>query len=108
MNEPIRILQCRKRPANFVGVELHARDGERDATGARVSSEYSGRTLVRWMTKGHGFFSESDPQILFPVDAERSEIDIAVQWPGRAAEAFRGLSVRRTHHLVEGRGAPLP
>jgi hypothetical protein len=104
MNEPVRILRNRLAPRNFVRIELCARHGEPDATGARVALEYEGRRLVRFATRGTGFFSQSDPRMIFPVAPDSSTVDVTVDWPGRGREAFRGLQGRASHLLIEGRG----
>ncbi|MGE5193601.1 MAG: CRTAC1 family protein [Deltaproteobacteria bacterium] len=104
MNEPVRILANRLRPRNFIGVELRARGGEPDATGARLTAEFDGRRLVRFVARGTSYFSQPDPRFLFPLSPETERADVIVEWPGRAAEVFRGLKARGKHVLVEGRG----
>jgi hypothetical protein len=91
-------------PANFVRVELRARRGEPDATGARVTAEFAGRPIVRYVVRGGGFFSQSDSRLIFSAAADAVQVDVTVQWPGRSQETFRGLTTRESHLLVEGRG----
>ncbi len=107
MNEPVRLLRNRCAPANFVRVELRARNGEPDATGARVSAGYQGRRLARFVVRGGGYFSHSDPRFIFPADPDAATVDVTVDWPGRARETFRGLASRRSHLLIEGQGTAL-
>jgi hypothetical protein len=104
MNEPVRILANRLPRKNFLRVELRARRGEPDATGARVAAEFDGRRLIRFAARGTSYFSQPDPRFLFPLAPELEKADVTVDWPGRAREVFRGLAARRTHVLVEGRG----
>lgn len=104
VNEPVRILRNRFPPANFVRVALRARLGEPEATGARASAEFEGRRLVRFAVRGGGYFSQSDSRIVFPAATDAETVDVTVDWPGRSREVFRGLAVRRTHVLIEGRG----
>jgi hypothetical protein len=104
MNEPVRILANRLHLQNFVRVELRARRGEPDATGARITSEFDGRRLVRFAARGTSYFSQPDPRFLFPLSPETEKADVTVEWPGRGGEVFRGLAARQTHVLVEGRG----
>ena len=104
MNEPVRILRNRRRPEKYVRVELRALNGEPDATGARVAADYNGRRLVRFAVRGAGFFSQSDPRMIFPVETQAVAVDVTVDWPGRAREAFRALAAGRNHLLIEGRG----
>jgi hypothetical protein len=104
MNDPVQILRNRKSPKNFVRVELRARRGEPDATGASISVEYEGRQLVRFATRGEGYLSQFDPRLIFPVAPDGEAVDVTVDWPGRGRETFRRLAIRQTHSLVEGRG----
>lgn len=104
VNDPVRILYNRLAPKNFVRVQLAARHGEREATGARLTIEYDRRRLVRFVVQGAGYLSRFDPRLIFPVDESASTAEVAVDWPGRATETFRGLAVRQTHLLIEGRG----
>lgn len=104
INDPVRILRNRIPPKNFVRVQLKGRHGEPDATGARISAEYQGRILTRFVVRGTGFFSQSDPRMIIPVATDMTNADIEVQWPARNRELFRGLQVRQSHVLIEGRG----
>lgn len=107
MNEPVRILRNRHAPQNFIRIQLAARNGEPDATGAVVFTSFEGRKLVKYAVRGTGFFSQSDSRILFPVERLSATAEVIVQWPARKRELFRGLAVRETHLLVEGRGESL-
>ena len=108
INDPVRILRNRFPPANFVRVELIARRGEPDSTGARVTAEFDGRPLVRFVVRGGGFYSQSDPRIVFPVVNGQADVEVIVDWPGRSREVFSRLAVRKTHVLIEGRGEATP
>jgi hypothetical protein len=108
INDPVCILRNRFPPANFVRVELIARRGEPDATGARVTADFDGRPLVRFVVRGGGFYSQSDPRIVFPVVDGQADVDVIVDWPGRSREVFSRLAVRKTHVLIEGRGELRP
>ena len=106
MNEPVRLLRNRQPPSNFLCVELLARQGESDAVGAKVESQFRGRTLTRFAVRGGGFYSQSDARIIFPLEADVENGDVVVEWPGRGRERFSRLALRRTQLLIEGRGAP--
>ncbi len=104
VNEPLQIQRNRLTPKNYVSVELRARQGERDATGAQVTATFDGRQLVRWVVRGEGYFSQFDPRLIFPVKGPAEKAEVVVAWPGSGRETFRNLPVRRSHVLVEGRG----
>jgi hypothetical protein len=108
MNSPVRLLRNRMTPKNYVSIAVRSRTGEPDATGARVSVVYDGRRLVRFAVRGGGYLSQSDPRMIFPAAEEAVAVDAIVDWPGRGQETFRGLAVRRTHVLIEGRGLAIP
>ena len=104
INDPIRILRNRRPPARFVSVELRALRGEPEATGARVEADYNGRKLVRFVTRGTSFFSQSDARLIIPMASDQFATDLVVDWPGRGREKFASLAAGRSHLLVEGRG----
>lgn len=104
MNEPIHILRNRHKPRNFARLKLCARRGERDAIGARISSEFDGTSRTQFVVRGDSYFSQSDPRIIIPIDASADSVRVTVAWPGRGTEAFAGLAPGRTHVLVEGSG----
>jgi hypothetical protein len=104
MNEPVRILRNRLPVANYVAIRLCGRFGDRDATGARVSIESSGRMIVRSVIHGTNYFSHDDTRLVFPLEADVPQVDVTVEWPARGRELFQGLLTRRTHYLAEGSG----
>jgi hypothetical protein len=104
INEPVRILRNRLLPKNYVTVQLRALTGEAEATGARLTTTFDGRTLTRFVVQGAGYGSRSDPRFILPVNEAGSECDVTIAWPGRGHESFRRLAVRQTHLLIEGRG----
>jgi hypothetical protein len=105
INAPVRILRNRQPPRNFVSIRLRATAGARDAVGARATlADDAARPRARFVFSGAGYASHSDDRIIFPIEASAEFADVVVRWPGRATELFRGLPVRRTSVLVEGRG----
>jgi hypothetical protein len=106
LNGPVALLRNRRPPRRWIGVQLQATRGEREAVGARVILEDQGRKLVRFVHSGAGYLSQFDPRILFPV-AEETKLEVRVAWPGRKAEVFDNLLPGRTNELVEGAGRGL-
>ncbi|MBS0203448.1 MAG: CRTAC1 family protein [Planctomycetes bacterium] len=103
MNEPVRILKNRRPAANFIQVQLTAREGESAGIGSRVSVEFAGRHITRFVVRGTGFFSQADTALTFPVAADATAAYVRVEWPGRRRETFR-VGARRLQPLIEGRG----
>ena len=79
--------------------------GEREAVGARVIFHASERNWTQFVVRGGGYFSQSDPRIIFPCDELPGPLSVTVCWPGRRQEVFRDLKTSQFHHLIEGRGA---
>jgi hypothetical protein len=104
MNEPIRLLRNRNAVQNYIRVRLSARDGDRDAVGAVVISQFNGRSRSQFIVHGDSFFSESDSRLVIPVDPEATITSVTVKWPGRRTERFPNLKAGDTHVLVEGNG----
>ncbi|MSR58543.1 MAG: CRTAC1 family protein [Planctomycetaceae bacterium] len=107
VNEPLRVVRNRRTPGNYLRVSLHGTRGASDAIGARVTVQGDGfPPATRFVVRGSGYCSHGDERILFPISGDAMGVDVVVQWPRREREIFRGLMVRKTQHLVEGRGEP--
>jgi hypothetical protein len=103
-NEPVSVLRNRCRPGHFLSVRLVGVRCHPQAVGARVSIVDGGRSLVRYVTSGAGYFSSFDQRILVAV-ASFPTVDVGVRWPGGTCETFHALAVDQTHELVEGSGS---
>ena len=104
MNEPIRLLRNRRESNHFISVQLCAKNGDREAIGARVTCHSAGRQWTQFVVRGGSYFSQSDSRIIFPIEETESSVTVTVAWPGRSTEAFNLLEGGRTHRLIEGRG----
>lgn len=104
INDRVRIQSNQLAPENFVSIRPVARFGERDATGARVWIDCDDRRQTQFVVRGTGFFSESDPRMIFPLSIEQKSITVTVAWPGRRTERFSQLQLRQTNVLIEGHG----
>lgn len=100
---PVRILRNRHQPKNWVRLTLLGQASGRDPVGAEVRLQHSGRLMVRTICGGGSYLSQSDPRILFALDADHP-VEVTVVWPGGKREVFSGLSLRQTHQLAEGTG----
>lgn len=104
-NAPVGILRNRHVLSDYVSVRIRATHGARDAVGARVSLVGSGpHQQVQFVVSGAGYASCSDDRLIFRTTPTATTADMIVDWPGRGREWFRGLALRQTHTLVEGRG----
>ncbi len=79
-------------PGHWLGVSLVDTDQAPDAVGARVrvTTELGGQT--RWVTRGMGFLSDSEPRLHFGLGAaERAQI--AVRWPDGSRNVYRHVPI---------------
>ena len=100
-------------PGHWLGVRLVDTNGNSDSVGARVSMTTEQGTQVRWVTKGMGFLSDSDPRLHFGLgSATRAKLE--VQWADgfktvyRDVPADRYLFIARGGELKPGPAAPKP
>jgi hypothetical protein len=88
---------------HWIELALHAAGANPTAIGARVLLTAGGRTLMRFVSGGNGFASQSTQRLHFGL-ASAGRIDrIDVRWPSGATQVFHGLAVDRVHVLNEGR-----
>jgi hypothetical protein len=106
LDEPIAVLRNRQSPANWVRLRLIGTSSPRDPIGARVTLTAFGRQRTALVKSGAGYFSQSDPRLLFALEAEAEAVDVLVEWPTGRREWFRGLPPRGDRVMIEGRGAP--
>ncbi len=75
----------------FVRLRLRGTSGNRDAIGARVIAEVSGRSQHFEVRAGESYLSTHDPRILIGLGTA-SQIDrLEVQWPGGGRQVLRDV-----------------
>lgn len=80
----------------------------RDAYGAEVTVQSSGRRFKRWLNPGYSYLCSNDPRLHFGLgDAERIE-SIEVLWPDGSRERFDGCPADRILTLSKGKGTAWP
>ena len=71
--------------ANWIGLELRTKDGQRDALGARVHIQMpSGREQWGYATTAGSYASASDPRVHFGLGDEAVIESLSIQWPSGA------------------------
>jgi hypothetical protein len=103
--QPATILRNRRPVENWVKVRLRAIQGAPEAVGSTVTLRTGPRPVVRQVTQGVGYLSQSDLEICFPLPPGAGSAEIEIQWLGRGKERFVGLTAQQRHLLIEGRGA---
>jgi hypothetical protein len=79
----------------------------RGAVGAVVRATADGRTQMRQVTAGEGFYSSHDKRPLFGLGGA-SAADVEVRWPSGLVESFPNLAADRAYTVVEGSGTAVP
>ncbi len=96
-------------PGSFLSLKLQG-DGEStslDAVGARVEVQEPGadkRPLLRSVTAGDGFLTQSSRWLAFAVGRNSAAVQAKVSWPGGATEVFAGLKAGGRYELIQGSG----
>ena len=103
--QPATILKNRRPAATWVKVRLRALQGAPEAVGSTVTLKTGSRPVVRQVTQGVGYLSQSDLELCFPLPAGTASADVEVRWLGRGTERHVGLTAQQRHLLIEGRGA---
>ncbi|MCH8923013.1 MAG: ASPIC/UnbV domain-containing protein, partial [Planctomycetes bacterium] len=105
----VRFLRNDQQSGNhFLALRLQGTACNRDAIGARVELFLSGkgdRKVVRTLTAGDGFVSQSSKWLHFGIARGRTIERVAVHWPGqKTAEEIRGVAIDRRWRIVQGTG----
>ena len=94
-------------------IRLQGTSGNRDAIGARLElrlaegAEGEGKPLVRFVTAGSGYLSQSSKWVHFGVGAAAGPFRLKVAWPGGSNETIEGLAAGGRYRVVEGSGKAL-
>jgi Flp pilus assembly protein TadD/peroxiredoxin len=88
-------------------IRLQGTSGNRDAIGARlelISAEADGKPLVRFVTAGSGYLSQSSKWVHFGIGTAAGPFRLKVAWPGGSDETIEGLGAGGRYRVVEGSG----
>ncbi len=80
-------------------VSLRLIDGQRHAYDATASVHVDGRVLLRTISSGRSYLSQSDPRLLIGLGTAQQIDSVVVQWPRGDERTYRGLETR-THHSL--------
>jgi enediyne biosynthesis protein E4 len=87
----------------WIRLVLQGTRSNRDAVGARVEVEVSGRTIYRQRKGGVSVESANDPRLLIGV-GPAAEVDrLTVRWPSGAITIREHLRTGQTYHIIEPR-----
>ncbi len=87
---------------HWIRLELQGTRSNRDAIGARIEVQVSGRTIYRQRKGGVSIESANDPRLLIGV-GPAAEVDrLTVRWPSGAITTRVHLKTSQTYQIVEG------
>lgn len=95
---------------HFVAIRLVARDGNRDAIGARVELHLDSDARpnsVKTLRAGNGFMAQSSKWLYFGLGQADQIHRIVVHWPGGESETYRGVAVDSRVRVVQGSERPI-
>ncbi|MGH9334074.1 MAG: CRTAC1 family protein, partial [Vicinamibacteria bacterium] len=92
------------RNGHFLQLLLVGRASNRDAVGARVSLNASGRTQRQTMKSGGGYLSSHDPRLHFGLGANAAAENATIAWPSGRQETLGKLEGDRLYVVLEGQG----
>ena len=88
-------------------VRLQGTSGNRDAIGARLelsADNGDARRLVRFVTAGSGYLSQSSKWVHFGVGTADGPFRLTIRWPGGKTETLEGLAAGGRYRVVEASG----
>jgi hypothetical protein len=107
LNDEARYFRNLGGSSHWLRLELRGTASNRDAVGAVVRARAGGRTQMRQVTAGEGFYSSHDKRLLFGLAGETAA-DVEVRWPSGLVEPLGTLRADRAYRVVEGSGRAEP
>ena len=84
-----------------IAFELRGTRSNRDAIGARVEVEYSGKRGVRTLQAGSGYLSQHTKRLHFGL-GDSPSANVIVRWPSGGRQRFDNLAAGSCYRVVEG------
>lgn len=103
-DRPMLLVNQASNGNHWLGLRLIGTVSNRDAIGARVTVQATGRTWVDEVRSGSSYSSSSDLRLHFGLGSVSKIESIVVRWPGGQTERFPAPQVDRFAELQEGKG----
>jgi Flp pilus assembly protein TadD/thiol-disulfide isomerase/thioredoxin len=87
---------------NSVGFRLRGTKSNRDAIGAAVTVEASGRRQTKYLQAGSGFLSQHGKELFFGLGINSPSVEARVQWPSGEAQNFGPIPINHRIEIEEG------
>jgi tetratricopeptide (TPR) repeat protein len=99
----LRILRnMMKDIGNSISFRLHGLKSSRDAIGASVTVEASGRSQTKYLQAGSGFLSQHTKELFFGVGDFTGNVHVLIRWPSGVTQTFNRLPIGHRIHIAEG------
>lgn len=89
---------------HFLSLRLYGKTSNRDAIGATAELHVAGRRLIRTVTCGDGYLSQSSKWLHFGLGSDETIERLIVRWPGGSPETITGLQPNQRYVLEQGVG----
>jgi enediyne biosynthesis protein E4 len=86
---------------SWVGFSLQGTVSNRDAIGAKITVNSSGRSLTRWSAGGGSYLAAHDKRVLVGLGPSAKPVSADIRWPSGIVQHLSDLDPRQYHHLVE-------
>jgi Tfp pilus assembly protein PilF/peroxiredoxin len=98
----VRVLRnAMKELGGSVAFRLQGKTSNRDAIGATVTIDVSGRKQTKFVQAGTGFLSQHSKELFFGVGGAE-QVSASVRWPNGLAQTFKNLPVKHRIDVREG------
>ena len=87
--------------SSWIGFSLQGTVSNRDAIGAKITVNSSGRSLTRWIAGGGSYLASHDRRVLVGLGPSAKLVNVDIRWPGGMVQHLSDLPPRQYHHLVE-------
>jgi hypothetical protein len=87
--------------SSWVGFSLQGTVSNRDAIGAKITVNSSGRSLTRWIAGGGSYLAAHDKRVLVGLGPGAKPVNADIRWPSGIVQHLSDLNPRQYHRLVE-------
>lgn len=90
----------------WVAFELTGTKSNRDGIGAVLELKMGNKAIIRTLTAGNGFMSQSGKRLHFGLgDSKDLPLSVTVRWPGSTPETFEQITPGKSYHLIQNSGS---
>lgn len=102
VNQPAAVLENRTSAVgNWLQIELVGTTCNRDCIGARLVVETDQRRILRQVTGGGSYLSQSPYTVHVGLPPGDRQVDVEITWPGGVAQRVTGLEVNQLHRVIQ-------